>query len=89
MGYNLAGYAIWASGIFVALAVLGIQAFVWLKSGVWPSWDIWSIWFAATPEPPQINWIGLRKALYWLFDLPLALVIFGASTVVGLALARD
>lgn len=71
-----------ALGFLGGIALLGYQAFLWLKEGQWTPMPIsvalgkMNIDYYAVVD---ISWTGAQKIFIWLLDLPLSLgvVVFG------------
>nr|WP_312296111.1 hypothetical protein [Brevundimonas diminuta] len=68
-----------AIALFVAFAspffILAWQSLHWLKFGVWEPWSVWRGVGYLGWSPPEMEWIGAKKVLWWLLDLPLSLAI--------------
>ncbi len=68
--FDLLVYGIFAAGCAGPVLLIG-QVWVWLKSGVWPDWDVGLllVWMGA--DPSGIEWLGLRKLALGLADIGL------------------
>lgn len=68
-----------AIAFFAALAsplfILAWQSLHWLKFGVWEPWSVWRAASYLGWRPPEVEWIGVQKVLWWLLELPLSLAI--------------
>lgn len=42
---------------------LYVSGLAWLKSGIWPSYDLQSLWDAVQSQWPQIEWMGVQKKI--------------------------
>jgi hypothetical protein len=63
--------------IFGPMAVIGFQAFLWLRDGIWLALPARLIWDAVAAGPPAISWVGVERLLLSALDLPLSLALFG------------
>jgi len=79
---RLVGYG----GIVIPAGLIGLQSFMWMKTGSWNPLPV-GVAFVLFDIPfPDTNWAGLHKIYAWLIDLPLSLVIFLFGVIVGTAL---
>lgn len=70
--------------LLAAAAILGWQCLMWLKDGTWTSLS-WSDAFQWLGDGHrQIRWIGLRKIVHLIGQLPLCLLPFCAAIGAGL-----
>jgi hypothetical protein len=56
------------------VGILLWQTVGWLRSGVWPVLPLSKV--IGSPLPQIEGWIGATQVLWWIFDLPMTLVLF-------------
>jgi len=62
---------------------LYVSGLAWLKSGIWPSYDLQSLWDAVQSQWPQIEWKGVQKTLDLAPAVILKLPVWIAFLIVG------
>ena len=72
------------SGILMlpSLAVLGWQAYSWLRTGHWTALPIAKAFEYLEWPIPATTWGGLQKIIDWIFDIPLSLTLFVLAFIV-------
>jgi hypothetical protein len=85
-------FGYWLQAVLTLIAasalIVVVQAFLWLRTGDWPSLSIRDALEALEIHPVPISWVGLQRIVDWLWELPLSGVLFALAIVVVLVLTR-
>jgi hypothetical protein len=76
------GFEIASMIVISGVAVIGYQAYYWLRYGIWKSLSLWLVWNTIADRPPMLEWRGAEKIVHQILDLPVSgvLVIVGIFT---------
>lgn len=75
------GAIVWSLSALAAACLIGYQCLHWLKSGTWLSYQAIETFRYFGMDPISLKWIGLRKIVVWLAQLPLSLWLIVAPGV--------
>jgi hypothetical protein len=79
-------WAVEGCGALVASAgvvYLYVSALVWLKSGIWPSYDLQLFWDAMQSQWSHVEWMGAQKIIDLVPAVILKLPVWIAFLIVG------
>jgi hypothetical protein len=68
------------------MAILGWQAYTWLKFGFWPSLPLFAVTDALGIGRPRANWVGLQQVIEYIYGWPFSCVLFLSFIALGLLL---
>jgi hypothetical protein len=76
------GFEIASMIVISGVAVIGYQAYYWLRYGIWKSLSLSVVWNTFADRPPTLEWRGVEKIVYQILDLPVSgvLIIVGIFT---------
>ena len=83
VGMAFAGVGIWTIviGVFLIVGLNLYQAYFWLKTGTWHSLTLAEEGVVI----PHTTWIGVNKIIdYFVYEMPLTMVLFVVGGVVGI-----
>jgi len=66
------GVLIWLIAAVGGFCLFGYQCLHWLKAGTWPAYEGGDAFLYFGMDPNRITWVGLRKIVLWLTQLPLS-----------------
>jgi len=82
-------FGIFFIGLLVSLLSLGYEVFFWLKNGEWPHLIFYAVfWWLDLDLLTAVNkleWQGIKKIIFWFFELPLSVGFLGSGAVLGCA----
>jgi hypothetical protein len=81
--HSNSGFEIASMIVIPGIAVIGYQAYYWLRYGVWKSLSLGVLWNTIGDRPPTLEWRGVEKIVHQILDLPVS----GALVITGIFIA--